>query len=96
MINKDVKQEIFSKIEDNVKPFSHELLTKETWKSIVSQVNYTFEVFKATNKLSFYKRICYTDEDFIVEFDISFSESYFMYMHLRNQHLMINFVPQEF
>lgn len=96
MINKNVQQEIFSKIKDNIKPFLHELITEENWKRIISQVHYTFETFKAMDKLLLYKRICSTDEDFIIEYDISFSESYFMYMHLRNQHLMIKFVPKEF
>ena len=46
------------------------------------------------------KKCCvYTSDskvDNILEYDIDFSEGWFLYCHLRNGHLMLKFVPKEF
>ena len=94
---KTIQQEIFSKMKENLTPFLHETLTEENWIGIITLTQELFEELKYTNKILRYEKICQNiGEDFILEYDINFSQGWFLYMHLRNQHLMVKFIPKEF
>lgn len=99
MINKrnDIQAEIFKEIENSLSPYLKELIDVNKWGSITSSLNTVFQNFMIESKILKTKVICNNFcLDYILEYDIDFSEGWFLYCHLRNHHLMIKFVPKEF
>lgn len=93
----DIQKEIFANLENVLQPFLKTALTAENWSRMIVKIQEVFHFYKSLHKIlkveEIYNKYC---SDFILEYDIDFSEGWFMYCHLRHQHLMIKFVPKEF
>lgn len=93
----NIQQEIFKEIEKSLSPYLKEMVDLKNWNSIIYSLNTVFQDFIFEEKLLRSKEICNNFcSDYILEYDIDFSEGWFLYCHLRNGHLMLKFVPKEF
>ena len=92
-----VQQEIFKEIEKSLSPYLKEIIDLQNWSSIIYSLNTVFQDFILEEKILRIKEICNIFcSDYILEYDINFSEGWFLYCHLRKGHLMLKFVPKEF
>ena len=97
MIKENIQKKIYRELEKVLSLFYHELLTDENWDKIVLTISSRFDYLLRDKDILIYHIICNNvGSDFILEYDISFSEGWFLYCHLRRGHLMIKFVPKEF
>lgn len=93
----NIQQELFEELGKVLAPYSGELISEDNWFSLIKSMNTVFNEFKYQSKILQVKEVCNNYcADYILEYDIDFSEGWFLYCHLRKGHLMLKFVPKEF
>ena len=94
---KRVQDEILEEIEYALAPYLHTMINNDKWLEIVYEIKSIFDVKRYSQSILTVSEICHNEcSDYILEYNVSFSEGWFMYCHLRNGHLMFKFVPKEF
>jgi len=95
--SEDVQSEIFKQLEEILTPYYKELINESNWRVLSYSIINKFDFWQWENSILNYKIICNNNcSDLILEYDIPFSEGWFLYCHLRKGHLMLKFVPKEF
>lgn len=93
----NVQNEIFKGLEQTLVPYYKEAINESNWRVLAYSIINRFDFWQKENSILNYKIVCNNScSDLILEYDISFSEGWFLYCHLRKGHLMLKFVPKEF
>ena len=88
---------ICKELEKILAPYLKNMIDEDTWSKIVFSIKTVFNTQKCEGNVLTFSEICHNRcADYIIEYNISFIEGWFMYCHLRKGHLKINFVPKEF
>lgn len=93
----NIQEQIFNTLKEAIEPYLQELIHEDSWYSITCLIEEVFKSFIQEGDILRFKILCNnTCSDLIIEYDINFSQGYFLYCHLRKSHLKINFILKEF
>jgi hypothetical protein len=97
LTTKTIQEQIFNTLKEAIEPYLQEPIHEDSWYSIVCLIEEMFKSFIQEGNILRFKILCNNIcSDLMIEYDIDFSQGFFLYCHLRKGHLKINFVPKEF